>query len=270
MSVFLLLALILFAALQGAVIFVTARFGLRLMRSSRWFEKVIAMMLSYFGWTILTLAGYMLLGGEGGLLDGFGFVLILCLTALVSSSVYSAIWVLCPSKDAGEPGVTDFRNIASVLALAFFGWTVSPLAARAATYTNVRFGYSISYPDDLVPEREADNGDGRIFHARRGTAKLSVWGSFRNGDLEGTPDAIADQYLTDCGAGKITYKLVKPRLVAFSCVTLAGKVIYQKTLIGADDVLRSLRFEYLHSDRAAWDPVVRRVSGSLRPGVAAN
>lgn len=140
--------------------------------------------------------------------------------------------------------------------------TTSPLPAHAAAYANARFGYSISYPNDLlIPEHEADNSDGRSFHARHGAAKMSVWGNFRN---DQAPDAISREYQADCVGGKITYKAIRPRLVAFSCVTSAGNVIYQKTLIGEDDILRSVRFDYPYPERATWDPVVKQVSGSLR------
>ncbi|HEY3778206.1 MAG TPA: hypothetical protein VGL35_09115 [Rhizomicrobium sp.] len=155
------------------------------------------------------------------------------------------------------------RGVWPMLALAALGFAMMPPSAQAAMYVNARFGYSIVYPDNLlVAERESDNSDGGAFHARRGPAKMSVWGSYRDEDTEKTSDAIARLYETDCGAGKVTYRVVKPRLVAFSCVNAAGRIIYQKTLIDGD-VLRSMRFEYPYADRATWDPVIKQVAGSL-------
>ncbi len=139
-------------------------------------------------------------------------------------------------------------------------------AGRATSYVNARFGYSIDYPADfLSPEREADNGDGRAFHARHGAGKVLVWGSYRDEDSEATPAAIAQLNESDCAPGKITYEVAKPKLVAFSCMSRAGGIIYQKTLVGRD-VLRSVRFDYPDSERAAWEPVVKQVAGSLRTG----
>lgn len=136
--------------------------------------------------------------------------------------------------------------------------------ALADSYANARFGYFIIYPQEkLVPEREADNGDGRTFHARQGTAKMSVWGSYRNQDLEKTPQDIARAYESDCGPAKPAYQLLKPKLVAFSCATAAGRVIYQKTIVN-DDVLRSVRFDYPASEHAIWEPIVNQVAGSLK------
>ncbi len=103
MTILFLLAFIPFVALQGAVIFVTARLGLRLMRVSHWLGKVAAMLLSYFGWIFFTIMGYLLTGGDAGLFDGLGAVLLLCFTALISSLLYLIAWVRQPSEGEGEP-----------------------------------------------------------------------------------------------------------------------------------------------------------------------
>lgn len=138
-------------------------------------------------------------------------------------------------------------------------------AGRVSSYVNVRFQYAIDYPTDfLVAEREADNSDGRSFHARRGTGKMSVWGSHRVEDTEATPIAIAREYEDDCAPNKITYEVLKPRLVTFSCVSRAGLVIYQKSLVDKD-VLRSVRFEYPYADRKTWNSVVMQISASFHP-----
>ena len=157
------------------------------------------------------------------------------------------------------------RRVALGLALTVLA--TSAHSAGAATYVNARFGYSVSYPTDLlIPEPEADNGDGRKFHARRGTAAMLVWGAY-NADQR-SPEDIAREYEVDCGAGKVTYKVAKPQLVAFSCITPAGRVIYQKTLI-RHDVLTTVRFEYPAAEQTIWNPAVQQVSGSLSAGSGA-
>jgi hypothetical protein len=148
--------------------------------------------------------------------------------------------------------------------LCFLALVLNASPAFAVTYANARFGYTIAYRGDLlIAEPEADNGDGRSFHARHGAAKLLVWGS--NRDADESPTVIARQYQGDCAAGKIAYSVVKPKLVAFSCVTAKGDILYQKTIIG-DDRLCSLRFDYPAAERATWDGVVKEVSASLRTG----
>lgn len=155
------------------------------------------------------------------------------------------------------------RIFLSGLLLATVVFVSPPNPAFAATYGNARFGYSIRYPENLlVAEREADNGDGRAFHARTGLAKVLVWGAYRAMDYEQTPSGIAREYERHCSGGKVTYQVVKSTLVAFSCITPTRHVIYQKTLI-SPEVLRTVRFEYPYADRAIWDPVVQQVANSF-------
>jgi hypothetical protein len=143
-----------------------------------------------------------------------------------------------------------------------------PAAANAATYVNVRYGYSVDYPADLlVAEPEADAGVGRRFHARQGTAKMSVWAEWnlRTDGFDQSPLAVARRAASDCVGGKVGHEVVKPRIVALSCVTPKGRVIYQKTLVRKDR-LATIRFEYPNGERTRWDHVVTSVASSLRQG----
>ena len=85
-----------FVALQGAAIFATAYLAARLLKSSHWFTKCCVMAVSYATWIAVTLIGYSMLGGEGGLMDGFGLMLSLCFTALVSSVIFTTGWLAAP------------------------------------------------------------------------------------------------------------------------------------------------------------------------------
>ena len=158
-----------------------------------------------------------------------------------------------------------FLVLGSALALAASWQAVAVVAAgRTKIYRNVRFGYQVSYPADLLePEPEADNGDGRAFHARHGSGKVLVWGSYRLEDVEPTPSAIAHGYEKDCGRGSLSYEVIKPRLIAFSCRNAKGEIIYQKTLVGRD-ILRSVRVEYPETGQAVWDAVTKQMSASFR------
>ncbi len=83
-------------AAQGAVVFGTAYIALRLIRTSHWLAKVLAMVVSCLAWIAFTITGYVLLGGDGGLMDGFGFILMLCFSATIGSIAYLLIWTLAP------------------------------------------------------------------------------------------------------------------------------------------------------------------------------
>jgi hypothetical protein len=86
----------LFVAAQGAVVVSTAGLVLKYVGTSNWLAKVAASAASYVAWMAVTIAGYTILGGDGGLMDGFGLVLSLCFTALLSSLAFLVIWLLRP------------------------------------------------------------------------------------------------------------------------------------------------------------------------------
>lgn len=87
-----LIGLLLFAAVQGAVVFATAFVANRIVGADTRAAKAVTMTASYVGWVAITIGGYAALGGDGGLMDGFGFVLVLCFTALISSGGYLIAW----------------------------------------------------------------------------------------------------------------------------------------------------------------------------------
>jgi len=95
-GLFLMLA---FFAAQGGAIFATAFLCLRRLGADQRLNRLPAIMVSYAVWIMFTLIGYFMLGGEGGLMDGFGLVLMLCVTALISALVYAAVRSFVPSRE---------------------------------------------------------------------------------------------------------------------------------------------------------------------------
>src|SRR5258708_1624236 len=103
--------------------------------------------------------------------------------------------------------------------------------ALADSYTNARFGYTLSYPAGLfAPQRESDNGDGRHFKALHGGADLAVWGGYNANDQ--SAGDIADGVASNCLPAPQPYRLVRPTVVVVSCPTADG-VVYHKTYIRA-------------------------------------
>ncbi|MFN3456040.1 MAG: hypothetical protein ACK4Z8_00515 [Novosphingobium sp.] len=82
------------ACVQGLVIFGSA-YAIWNWRNFRngWLKAPLVI-LSWLAWCALTIAGYAALGGDGGLMDGFGLVLFLCITALLGSLIFLVGWVL--------------------------------------------------------------------------------------------------------------------------------------------------------------------------------
>jgi hypothetical protein len=126
-------------------------------------------------------------------------------------------------------------------------------------YTNVRFQYSICYPQDLlVPQGEAENSDGQRFLAKDG-ARLLVFGQ-NNALHETLKDALEDTGSRLAGAsGKVTYRVIKPDWFIVSGEN--GKsVFYAKTLY-ARERFKSFELTYDRDTSAVYKPVVTRLAG---------
>ncbi|QUD86592.1 hypothetical protein [Phenylobacterium montanum] len=101
MAILVSLLSLLFVAAQGAAVFATAYVVLRAFKIRHWLAKIAAIALSYVAWIAATVGGYFLTGGDGSFMKGFAVVMMLCLTALVSSLGYLLGWLLWPKLRGG-------------------------------------------------------------------------------------------------------------------------------------------------------------------------
>ncbi len=133
------------------------------------------------------------------------------------------------------------------------GWTV---------YTNARFGTTIDYPAGIFSKREPPpaNGDGRTFRSADGRARLSVYGA-HNVEND-TPQSYVRKYVDPQG---ISFRRVTPDFFAVSGVS-EGAIFYQRCNFAPPpgDTLYCFRLTYPRDRKSAWDPIVGRLSQSLR------
>lgn len=154
-----------------------------------------------------------------------------------------------------------------ILALAAVMLAGSALGqTKYRTYSNARFAYSVDYPIDLLtPQDEAQNGDGRVFLAKRGSAELRVWGQYN-----ALFDTLKKAYLSDLkerGTG-VTYKALFNDSYVISG-TKGGKVYYQKTILSGTDgdagaTFATFVIQYNKSEKAKLDPVAAKISRSFK------
>ena len=127
------------------------------------------------------------------------------------------------------------------------------------TYTNARFSYSISYPANLlIPQGEAENGDGQTFRAQDGRAEMRVWG--QNNINSETLRASFNRTVTQWGDG-VSYKVIKGDWFVVTAL-VNGKIHYQKTMLRRG-VFKTFLIEYDATKRATYDPVASQVSKSF-------
>ena len=128
------------------------------------------------------------------------------------------------------------------------------------SYGNARFGYSISYPSNLVGKGEAENSDGQVFEARDKSAKLTVWGA--NNALNQSLKEIYNGDLKERGKS-VTYKTIGANFYVISGKK-DGKIFYQKTIRSNDDTYFTFIFEYGESKRSTYDKAAAQIAKSFK------
>jgi hypothetical protein len=137
---------------------------------------------------------------------------------------------------------------------------------KYSTYTNGRFSYSISYPAGLlVPQGEADNGDGQKFLSRDGRAEMIVYGS-NNALDQSLRDLYEEQLHGDDGVGRtektVTYKVLRSDWFVVSGYE-GGRIFYQKTIYRGG-AFKTFRIEYDKPLAGVFDNVTKRVAASFK------
>jgi hypothetical protein len=125
------------------------------------------------------------------------------------------------------------------------------------TYTNARFGYSISYPSRiLVPQGESDNSDGQVFRSRDGRAEMRVFGRYNVQN-----ETLRSAFNSAQEGKSVTYKLLRGNFYVVSGHQ-DGKIFYEKTLLKGD-TFKTFMIEYDEAEAATYDPVTARVARSF-------
>lgn len=133
------------------------------------------------------------------------------------------------------------------------------------TYFNDRFGTSIEYPSRFKPGRPPDNNDGQSFVAGDG-AQLAVWGSFNalEHDVAGLEAFLREDPKEQ---EKITYRAAGKNWLVLSGTRGGDRLFYKRYILShRNEVENAFEISYPAALAAAYDPIVARLSKSLRPG----
>jgi len=128
------------------------------------------------------------------------------------------------------------------------------------TYTNARFKYSIGYPADLLmPQGEAENGDGQIFKERdRSSVEMRVYGGYNvsNETLRSRYAELIRKW------NNVTYKVIRRDWFVVSAM-VNGKIHYQKTILRGD-VFKTFEIVYDAVRGSTYNDVTDRIARSFR------
>lgn len=126
-----------------------------------------------------------------------------------------------------------------------------------STYANARFGYSISYPANiLIPQGEAENGDGQAFRSRDGHAEMRVFGRYN-----AMNETLRSAFASAQEGKSVTYKLLKGNFYVISGHK-DGKIFYEKTMLKGD-TFKTFMIEYDESEASTYDSITARIVRSF-------
>ena len=132
------------------------------------------------------------------------------------------------------------------------------------TYFNDRYGTSIEYPSRFKPGEPPANNDGQSFTADDG-AEFAVWANYNalDHDIAGLEAFLRESLEKD---EKITYRAAGKNWLVLSG-TQGDKVFYKRYLLShRNELENAFRISYPASLAATYDPIVARISKSLKPG----
>jgi hypothetical protein len=136
-------------------------------------------------------------------------------------------------------------------------------------YTNVRFAFAISYPEGiLIPQGEADNGDGQKFISEDKTVEMLAYGSYYADSQEYTLKDMFDQETSENSADhpdkKVTYKKLAETWYVVSG-TEGDKIFYTKVLYRKDKV-QDIHFfiSYPKSRKHELDAITAEIAKSFK------
>lgn len=159
--------------------------------------------------------------------------------------------------------------ITSLLILIGFGAAAQPSGGGLkadASYCNVRFGYCIKYPENvLFPQEESANSDGRVFFNKKNETVLTVFGRL-NQDENGDPITLAKQYKADLARlqkeATVTYKSLGKDFYVISGKR-KGKTFYHKMILKEDAFCFAL-LEYSDAEKAVFDKYAGVVASTFK------
>ena len=134
---------------------------------------------------------------------------------------------------------------------------------RWATYSNARFGYSLCYPAHLLrPQREADNGDGRVFTGTDG-AELRVWGNYNALEQSLAEAMREDEGRLAADGATVTYRAARANWYVLSGRN-RGTLFYWRRILTSDR-FSSFDLHYPEKTASLWNPVAARLSRCFSP-----
>ncbi len=144
-------------------------------------------------------------------------------------------------------------------------------AADWTTYSNPRFGASLDIPPGFVNDVPAsENGDGLVFHSADRQAELLVWGgNLTDGDFKLDSEIRLNRELDD--DWQVSYQKVSGDESSVYSGSQSGRIMYARSLSSCHGTQAvHFRIEYPEAQKKDYEPIVERLSKTLKAGLASD
>lgn len=169
------------------------------------------------------------------------------------------------SKGFLRPSLPYRAGIPQALAVALAMCVATPLSAQAwLTYANDRFGATVDYPPEFsIADEPPTNSDGQRFFTADRRASLAVYGFF-DVDHAGMTK-LRDRY-REPGT---SYSYAAANATSFVLSgTRRDRIVYLRCIRSSvsANIVNCADLAYPATEARLWDPIVTRISRSLRSG----
>jgi hypothetical protein len=156
------------------------------------------------------------------------------------------------------------------LFFSFVCFFTNTTAQTNKTYSNVRFGYQLTYPSTLLKAQpESENKDGRIFHSKAGKERLRCWGRL-NQNVDGETMTLKERYeehlkqYEEDGA-VLNYKRYTTTFYVLSGKDKDGINFYIKGIPKKEaEAFAYVLFTYPDAEKNTWEPLIKIIGSSLK------
>jgi len=158
-----------------------------------------------------------------------------------------AVWVLASGPGNGTSGDAQDRQPDVVVPPQDHGGQTNPSTPRATqqvppsdagvrTYTNTRYGFSVTYPASLAVVRDGDNGDGRTWASSDGQVVLVAYG--RNNVAGQSSKQLYDAAVAarKAAGDSLTYTRQTDKFFVVSGYQRDGSAYYEVSWVGPGSI----------------------------------
>lgn len=142
-----------------------------------------------------------------------------------------------------------------------------PAKVEYVRYTNPRFGYTMEIPKFLVAQRDPDNGDGRTWTTKDKKVEVRVWGEANSMGSTLRKEYENEKDILRYGVITVRRDEFKPHFFAFSIEQQEEVIHIRKWAVGDPKKptgFVSLEFRFMNESRKSMNPIVERVTQSMR------